>query len=460
MKTVDIALGLLRIPLDILAATAALLLSYHLRTQNIDLLPNVQLLATSNTLPELGYYLRTFVLNGVVLFLAITGIARLYMLQIHFTLLREVQRLAIVCVLWAVCVMGWYFLVEKELFYSRILLIHSTIFLLLFVTASRICIRLIKRSLLRHNIGSIHIVSVGSIPLSGGGFAMVQREPRYTYNGHLTTLQELTQATYPIDQVIQTDPSPDSAETLAIIDYCRSEHIDYAFLPPVFADVPHQLRIERVRSVLLIKFLPTALDGWGKVIKRAFDIVISILLIIVLIPVFAVTALVILLTDGLPIFYTSKRVGQYGKTHIPVLKFRSMVKQAEQQKAGLLQKNERDGPLFKIKNDPRVTRFGRLIRRFDIDELPQLFNVLMGHMSLVGPRPHLPTEVARYKAYERRVFAVKPGITGLAQISGRSDLRFEEEVQLDLQYIEEWSLRRDIKILLYTVGVVLRKGGE
>jgi lipopolysaccharide/colanic/teichoic acid biosynthesis glycosyltransferase len=146
---------------------------------------------------------------------------------------------------------------------------------------------------------------------------------------------------------------------------------------------------------------------------------------------------------------------------IPVFKFRSMVQNADALKETLLKKNERrDGPLFKIKNDPRITKLGKFLRRFDIDELPQLFNVVLGHMSLVGPRPHLPAEVARYKSYERRVFAVKPGITGLAQISGRSDLPFEEEVRLDLQYIEEWSLRRDIKILLYTVAVVLGKGGE
>lgn len=461
MKKVDIALGLLRIPLDVLAALAALLLSYYLRLQNIDLLPNVQLLGAANTLPEMAYYLQTFVWPGILLFVVLCGLARLYVLQIHFTLLREVQRLTMVCVLWAVCIMGWYFLVEKQLFYSRILLLHSTFFLLVFVTASRIVIRLIKRMLLRHGIGKIKIASVGTVPLAKAGFAMIEREPRYLYIGHINSLANLKSSAEHIDQVIQTDPAPNSEQTVALIDYCRSEHIDYAFLPPVFADVPHQLRIERVKSVLLIKFMPTSLDGWGKVIKRLFDIVMSALLLIILSPVLVLVSVLILLQDGLPILYVSKRVGEHGKRQIPVLKFRSMVKDADARKAKLLNKNERrDGPLFKMKNDPRITKLGRILRRFDIDELPQLFNVLVGHMSLVGPRPHLPAEVARYKSYEKRVFAVKPGITGLAQISGRSDLKFEDEVQLDLQYIEEWSVRRDIKILLYTVGVVLKKGGE
>jgi exopolysaccharide biosynthesis polyprenyl glycosylphosphotransferase len=461
MKKVDIALGLLRIPLDILAASAALLLAYQLRTENIDLLPNVQLLSAPTTLPTLTHYVRTFVLPGIVVFITCNAFAKLYILQIHFGLLREVQRLILVCAIWAIAIMAWYFFVEKELFYSRILLIHSTVFLAVFTSAGRIAIRLIKRSLLRHDIGKIHILSVGNQPLSTIGLQMIAREPRYKYLGHVHSLNDLKKTTKDIDQIIQTDPTPNSETTLALIDYCRSEHIEYTFLPPVFADVPHKLRIERVKSILLIKFMPTALDGWGKVVKRLFDILGSLILIILLLPVFIIVSIAILIDSGWPIVYVSRRIGEHGKTMIPVFKFRSMVQNADALKEKLLTKNERrDGPLFKIKNDPRITKLGKFLRRFDIDELPQLFNVVLGHMSLVGPRPHLPAEVARYKSYERRVFAVKPGITGLAQISGRSDLPFEEEVRLDLQYIEEWSLRRDIKILLYTVAVVLGKGGE
>jgi len=134
-----------------------------------------------------------------------------------------------------------------------------------------------------------------------------------------------------------------------------------------------------------------------------------------------------------------------------------MVQGADKQKQILQQKNERsDGPLFKIKDDPRVTRIGKVLRRFDLDELPQLFNIILGQMSLVGPRPHLPEEVDRYTLFQRRVFAVKPGMTGLAQVSGRSTLKFAEEVRLDLQYIEEWSVLLDLWILWRTVFVVLR----
>jgi len=155
----------------------------------------------------------------------------------------------------------------------------------------------------------------------------------------------------------------------------------------------------------------------------------------------------------------SHRVGEHRRTMIGLLKFRSMSRNADARKPELLSMNERkDGPLFKLRCDPRVTKVGRILRRFDLDELPQLLNVLLGHMSLVGPRPHLPDEVERYDPYQRRVFAVKPGITGLSQISGRSSLPFAEEVRLDLWYVEEWSLLLDIWILWRTVWVVL--GGK
>lgn len=445
--------------MDVLAVLAALLLSYRFREANIDLIPNVQLLESATTLPGFTAYVRTFVWPATAMFVCLAAIARLYVLQVDFSTLREFQRIVVVSLCWLVGIMAWFFLVQRQLFYSRILLVHSTAFITIFVASGRLAIRILKHALLRHGIGAIRVVSVGTVKLSEVGTTMLTMGSRYIYGGHIASVKDLRsiEQEHP-DLVIQTDPSPASEATLALIDYCRSEHIEYAFLPPVFADVPHRLRIQRVGTTLLIRFQPTPLDGWGRVLKRGFDILASLVLITLLSPLFIVVSVVVLLTSGWPIFYVSKRIGERGAKHIPVLKFRSMVQDADDLKETLTHLNERtDGPLFKMQNDPRITKFGRLLRRFDVDELPQLLNVLVGHMSLVGPRPHLLEEVARYKAYERRVFAVKPGITGLAQVSGRSDLLFEQEVQLDLQYIEEWSLRRDLSILLLTVLVVLQK---
>jgi lipopolysaccharide/colanic/teichoic acid biosynthesis glycosyltransferase len=194
--------------------------------------------------------------------------------------------------------------------------------------------------------------------------------------------------------------------------------------------------------------------------KRLFDLLASAALLVVLSPLLLLISILVLMDGGWPIFYVSTRVGEQGRKRIGLLKFRSMVKNADALKEQLLAANHRqDGPLFKMRNDPRVTRFGRFLRRWTLDELPQLINVFFGQMSLVGPRPHLPLEVEKYSLKQRRVFAVKPGMTGLAQVSGRSDLSFDDEVRFDLRYIEEWSIFLDLWILWRTMFVVLKRKG-
>lgn len=457
MKRSEVLFGLLRIPLDALAVMAALLMSYRLREASIDLIPRIQLLETSTTLPPIGYYFNTFVLPGVLLFIAIAVCLRLYVLRSTRSAWVEVGNIVIAGALWLVVVVGWYFLVRKQLFYSRVLLMQATFFIVFFVLISRSAVVLLQRAFLRAGIGVRLVVSLGTHPIARGAKEVLKRDVRYQYLGHLQDLISLKRLReeHGIDLVVQTDPNPESTETVELIDYCRSQHVGYAFLPPVFADVPHQLAVERLGLFPMMRFQPTPLDGWGRVIKRLFDFVASLILLVFLSPLFLFIALLILVSSGWPIFFVSRRVGEHATGHIPMIKFRSMVRNAEQKKEELLMQNERgDGPLFKIKEDPRVTSIGKLLRRFDLDELPQLFNVLLGQMSLVGPRPHLPEEVDRYADRQRRVFAIKPGITGLAQVSGRSHLKFEDEVQLDLQYIEEWSLLLDLWVLWRTFIVV------
>ncbi len=193
--------------------------------------------------------------------------------------------------------------------------------------------------------------------------------------------------------------------------------------------------------------------------KRVLDILGSFFGIIAISPLLGVIALLIKLEDGGPILFKQVRSGLQGRK-FPMLKFRSMCTDAEKKKAELMHLNEMDGPVFKIKHDPRITKIGRFIRKTSIDELPQLFNVLVGQMSLVGPRPPLPSEVAQYKPRQRRRLSVRPGITGLWQVSGRSNISdFDEWMALDLEYIDTWSLWLDIKILLMTVPVVLLHKG-
>lgn len=190
-------------------------------------------------------------------------------------------------------------------------------------------------------------------------------------------------------------------------------------------------------------------------LRRAFDIVGSLVGLILLSPIFLITAIAIKLEDPGPVFFTQTRVGRFGST-FPFYKFRSMYVDAEARKAELMAQNESgDGVIFKMKNDPRITRVGRIIRRFSIDELPQLLNVLKGDLALVGPRPPVPSEVADYTLEQRKRLHVKPGITCIWQVSGRSDIPFREQVQLDLQYIRSQSLWADILLLLKTIPAVL-----
>ncbi|NLG07329.1 sugar transferase [Candidatus Peribacteria bacterium] len=458
MKRSEVFFGLLRIPMDMLAIAAALLASYRLREARIDLIPNVQLLTEAQTLPSFEAFVRTFAISSAVVLLILIALLGLYALRATLSAWQEAGRMVIAVFVWLVGVMAWFFLVERELFYSRMLLAHATVFLIVFLWMGRVAILLFQRALMRHGVGVRMVISVGAQPPSHVAQETLMHDWHYEYIGHVpdfTALKRMIPRCRP-DLVLQTDPNPQSKDTVTLIDYCRSRHIGYAFLPPVFADVPHQLQVERLGLVPVLRFQPTPLDGWGKVWKRLFDMVASAALLSVLLPVFLLIAIVILLTSGWPIFYVSRRVGERADGLVPVIKFRSMIRDAEERKMELLGENERkDGPLFKLTNDPRITPVGRVLHRFDLDELPQLFNVLLGHMSLVGPRPHLPEEVDRYSPYERRVFAVKPGMTGLAQVSGRSMLKFREEVQLDLRYVEEWSLLFDLWIMWRTIWVVL-----
>jgi lipopolysaccharide/colanic/teichoic acid biosynthesis glycosyltransferase len=193
-------------------------------------------------------------------------------------------------------------------------------------------------------------------------------------------------------------------------------------------------------------------------LKRAFDLFVSGLMLLVLLPIICLIALAVKLTSRGPVFYRSERIGFCGKPFM-FLKFRSMYPDADRQLDGLLHHNEKDGPIFKITNDPRITPFGRFMRRFSIDELPQLIHVFMGDMSLVGPRPQLPREVEQYGPQEMERLSVKPGLTCYWQIMGRSRLTFEEWMDLDRKYVESMSFSTDLMILIKTPFAVLRGFG-
>ncbi|TAM93147.1 MAG: sugar transferase [Jatrophihabitans sp.] len=220
-----------------------------------------------------------------------------------------------------------------------------------------------------------------------------------------------------------------------------------------------RVHVSPVEGVPLMWVDQPQFSGGRRAVKRAADVLASLVLLALASPLLIVIALGVRLTSRGPALYRSERLGEHG-TPFTVHKFRSMHLGADRRRTALLDRNEVvGGTLFKIRRDPRVTPFGRLLRKFSLDELPQLFNVLLGTMSLVGPRPPLRDEVERYGPHVRRRLLVKPGMTGLWQVSGRSDLSWEESVRLDLYYVENWSLGLDIMIIARTVWVVLRGRG-
>ena len=216
--------------------------------------------------------------------------------------------------------------------------------------------------------------------------------------------------------------------------------------------------MQRNRSVSRMKIWNfTVKFSYG--LKRFFDIVLSLMALIVLMPFFIILAIIIKLTSPGPIFFVQTRVGYFGR-HFRFYKFRSMYQDAEKRKQALLAQNQSaDGVIFKMKHDPRITPIGRIIRKTSIDELPQFFNVLFGDMSLVGPRPPLPSEVQQYTLEDRKRLNVKPGLTCLWQIRGRSDIPFKEQVKLDKEYIQSNSLWQDLKILIQTIPAIISGKG-
>ncbi|MSQ02634.1 MAG: sugar transferase [Myxococcales bacterium] len=209
-------------------------------------------------------------------------------------------------------------------------------------------------------------------------------------------------------------------------------------------------------SVLSFSSVPS--DGTALLVKRAADVLLAVLGLLVLWPAMLLAAVAIKLEDRGPVLFVQERSGLFGRT-FPMLKFRSMVVDAEAQKASLLAENEMSGPVFKMRSDPRVTRVGAILRKTSIDELPQLWNVLRGEMSVVGPRPPLPAEVARYERWQMRRLSMRPGLTCIWQVSGRNKVDFDGWMRLDLEYIDTWSLFLDARLIVLTVPAVLTGRG-
>ncbi len=260
-----------------------------------------------------------------------------------------------------------------------------------------------------------------------------------------------------IDEVIVTIPSA-RGQVSEMIRTGQRMGLGIRIVPDFLDLTAGELETSSIGTVPLLEYHNQVPHGTDLILKRAFDLLVGGLAFLLCLPFLPLLVLMIKLDSSGPVFYVSPRCGKDGRV-FRFYKFRSMVPGAEKQLERLKDRNEQDGPVFKIRDDPRITRGGRFLRRYSLDELPQLWNVLQGEMSLVGPRPPTPDEVERYHDWQLKRLSIKPGITCLWQIKGRSELSFEEWLKWDFFYIDNWSFWLDIKILLRTIFVVIRGKG-
>ncbi len=466
MKKTELFFSTLLIPVDFIMLFLAGISAYYLRFSEWS--ANIRPIIFN--LPFSSYFQSLLMIT--LLWLIIFIISGLYRIRSAQKLARELQIVFLACStgLALIAIMIFF---QRDLFDSRFIVLVGWVLAIIYVSLARIFIRWLQRRLFIFDIGVHKVILVGNSKTTDNlieefssnrklGFKVIKRIRDFS----LETVQEITEfiKDHEVDEIIQSDPNLSKIETLRLYDFTNENHITFRYVADLLEVKVLRTEVSEIIGIPVVEVKRTTLEGWGRVLKRIFDIIGSSLLIILLSPLIGFTILIIVLDSRGPVFFSRRddgsylyRVGEGGKL-FRYFKFRSMIPNSDSMRYNeLADRNIRtDGPMVKIQDDPRVTRFGRFIRRWSIDELPELFLVFIGKMSLVGPRPHLPEEVAKYENYHKKTLTIKPGITGLAQVSGRSDLLFEEEAKLDIYYIENWSLLLDVSILLKTPLAVLK----
>lgn len=392
--------------------------------------------------------------------------------------LEEVYRLVNSTMTSIVVIMAITFFTQP-LVYSRGMLVLAGVEIVIVLSTVRLLVHWVEDYLRRRGIGTARVLIVGAGDLGRAVMRSILGSPELGYqivgyvdddpskgDGHLGRLQgygglnRLPQIieSQRVSEVIVTLPWMYHRKIMQIVSDCERGGVRVRIVPDVFQQRMHRVDIDSLNGIPLLGPGPSKLSHSALLIKRFMDLALVVLALLPLAVIFVVVAVLIKLDSPGPIFYKQPRVGKDGRL-FDIYKLRTMVVGADKMQAELAALNEADGPLFKIRDDPRRTRLGRFLRRTSIDELPQFINVLRGEMSIVGPRPGTPDEFERYEPWHRERVAVRPGITGLWQVSGRSDIPFDEMVLLDIFYIENWSLDLDIRIMLQTIPNALFGNG-
>ncbi|MEK7151193.1 MAG: sugar transferase [Patescibacteria group bacterium] len=456
MKKGELIFSVLLLPVDFGMLVAAGLATYFLRTR---ILSSFRPVLFEFNLPLEKYIF--LILAVAFIFMIAYAVSGLYSLKSTRSMIEEFFKVIVASSAGIMAVIIYIFL-RQELFDSRFLVLGAWLLAVIFVSFGRLVVRHIQRHMVSKRDFGVHkVMIIGEDDVTQKVIKHIRDNPAFGYRivKHMANPEVIEVKTAignpGIDEVILTNPNYPANKILDIIDFCHENHLTFKFVPNIYQTLTANFALDAFAGVPIVELRRTALDGWGKIIKRGIDVAGSILGLIIFSPLLGAVSFAIKWETEGPVFVRLERMSKNKKFRM--LKFRSMMNDAEKYKAVLAAYNERtDSPLFKIKNDPRITRVGHFIRKYRIDELPQLWNVLRGEISLVGPRPHQPDEIDRYEKHHRRVLAIKAGVSGLAQISGSSDLPFEEEVALDTFYIENWSFWRDVKIIILTVLKIFR----
>jgi exopolysaccharide biosynthesis polyprenyl glycosylphosphotransferase len=372
----------------------------------------------------------------------------------------------------------FFYFFTRPFAYSRLILFYVAAFVFVFLAAARLVQRWWMGRLRRQGIGVTRALVVGADETGRTLMRHIVAQPDLGYQivgfvddnparqhdigrfqalGGTDTIRRLVRD-HQVDKVILTLPWQEQQKIKEIMEECEQAGVESMIVPDLFQLSLTRVSLDEIRGVPLIGIHEPVLTGANLALKRVIDIAVSGLVLVLFSPLWLLLALLIKIESPGPVLFQQTRVGRNGH-NFTIYKFRSMRQDAEQEREKLSHQNEADGPLFKIRNDPRVTRMGRFLRKTSLDEIPQLWNVLKGDMSLIGPRPALPTEVAQYQDWHHKRLEVAPGLTGLWQVSGRSDVTFDEMMLLDIYYAERWSPMLDTMILLKTIPTVLLQRG-
>lgn len=434
--------------------------------------------------PVYAFDYLSYALLIIPLWIIVFAILGLYSANTYSRRLVEWGKLAVGSIIGILIIIGWEYVSDERFFPARLVTVYALVGSFVLLIVSREVIRLIRSLLFRFGRGTNRVLIVGSTDTTAdiarsladtrkSGYEIVAiAGPKKTIPSNLSVihypavesaLKHLTENR--ITTIIQTDLYDSPERNQRILTAAQERHITYSFIPGEPEFYSGKNSVDVFLGYPMITVHQTPLVGWGAIVKRVFDLIVSSILILMFSPVFLVLILLQKLTNPGPVFYVSKRLSRFSEP-VRLIKFRSMGAQfgkrdaadefREMGREDLAREYEKNR---KVENDPRITRFGGFLRATSLDELPQLFNVFRGELSLVGPRPILPQEVKLIKTRASLLHSVKSGVTGLWQVSGRSELDFDERIELEQFYAQNWSFWLDIKILFKTIGVVLRKTG-